>query len=113
MFSATFEEHLRDLENVFIRLTQAKLTLNPSKCFICQKKLIYLGHEISSYGIGPDPNKIKAIKQIEQPKNKKELRSYLGLCSYYRKFIKGFAEIAAPLHPLTHDDCEFNWTNQH
>ena len=113
VFSSTFEEHLRDLENVFKRLEEAGLTLKPSKCYICQKKLIYLGHEISAEGIGPDPNKVKAIKDMRVPQNKTELRSYLGMCSYYRKFITDFAKIASPLHQLTHDDCEFTWIDKH
>ena len=113
VFSSTFDQHLNDLEEVFKRLQVAGLTLKPSKCFICREKLIYLGHEVSALGIKPDPNKVQAVQKIKTPTNKTELRCFLGLCSYYRKFIKNFAKIAAPLHQLTHDGVLFKWKKIH
>jgi hypothetical protein len=74
--------------------------LKLSKCHFVKKEVRYLGHVISQDGIKTDPDKTKAIHNWKVPTNEKELRSYLGLCSYYRKFVPGFSKIAAPLHLL-------------
>ena len=112
VFSSTFEDHLKDLKEVFIRLQEAGLHLKPSKCFICQKKLIYLGHEISAEGIAPDPKKIKALSEMRIPTDKNQLRTFLGLCSYYRKFIKSCSIITYPLNQLIRDNVKFEWSNE-
>jgi len=113
VFSATFEEHLKDLREFFLRVRSKTLSLKGSKCFPCRSEIIYLGHEVSSKGIRPDPSKISSIIEINSPKNKKEVRSFLGICSYYRKFIHNFAFLASSLHHLTRDDVEFDWNESH
>ena len=100
IFSKTVEEQLERLEFVFQRLRQPGLKLKLSKCHFFKKEVRYLGHVISQDGIKTDPDKTKAIQNWKVPTNEKELRSYLGLCSYYRKFVPGFSKIAAPLHLL-------------
>lgn len=108
--AATFEEHLQRLEHVFQRLLVANLKLKPSKCIFFQKQVGFLGHVVSEQGIHTDPEKIKAVQEWPQPKNVKHMRSFLGLCSYYRRFVEGFAKIARPLHKICEKGVKFHWT---
>lgn len=112
VFSDTFSEHLRRLENVFQRLEQANLTLKPSKCFFGFNKVHLLGHVVSEDGISPDPDKLKAVKEFPRPTSVKSCQSYLGLCNYYRKFIENFSKIARPLYELTKKDQPFIWREE-
>ncbi|MBJ5579749.1 hypothetical protein JGG64_23060 [Salmonella enterica subsp. enterica serovar Derby] len=86
------------------------MKLSPKKCQFFQKETCYLGHVISADGIKTDPTKIRAISTWPVPKDVHELRSFLGLCSYYRRFMKGFSVTAAPLHRLTESKEKFVWT---
>ncbi|XP_041365121.1 uncharacterized protein LOC121380393 [Gigantopelta aegis] len=101
IYTETWEEHLEMVETVFNRLRDGKLTAKPSKCLIGFKTLEFLGHMVGNGEIGPEAKKVKKIMAISRPQNKKELRSFLGLIGYYRKFIKNFSEIAAPLTDMT------------
>ena len=98
VFSKSFEEHLQRLEIVFNRLRSHGLKIKPSKCQFFHKEVKYLGHIVSGEGVKVDPDKIAVIKDWKTPESEKELRSFLGLAGYYRKFIKGFSQIASPLH---------------
>ena len=111
IFGRTFDEHLSRLRTVLERLNQAGLTLKPSKCQWARNEVIYLGHLIDGTGIRPDPAKCKAVKDFPIPKSKTDVRAFLGLASYYRRFIKDFAEIAKPLTELTKtkNNCKFEW----
>ena len=112
VFSQSFEAHLQRIEEVLSRLQEAGLKISPSKCKLFQHEVDYLGHVVSRDGVGTDKRKIEAIAQWPQPQNVSEVRSFIGLCSYYRKFIKGFADIARPLHRLTEVDRPFIWTSE-
>ncbi|CAC5421618.1 Retrovirus-related Pol polyprotein from transposon 17.6 [Mytilus coruscus] len=101
VFSKSFEEHITRLQEVFDRIQLAGLKIAPKKCFIFQKKVSFLGHVVNAEGISPDPIKIEAVQSWPMPTNVKDVRSFLGTCSYYRKFIKDFSKIARPLHRLT------------
>ncbi|GFW16610.1 retrovirus-related Pol polyprotein from transposon 412 [Trichonephila clavipes] len=90
----------------------ANLKLNPSKCKFFQKEVNYLGHIISAEGVRTDPEKVSAVKNWKRPENLRELRSFLGLCTYYRKFVKGFSNIARPLHKLTESKQKFQWAKE-
>ena len=100
VFGHTFEEHLQRLRIVLSQLRNANLELNPKKCQFFQQSVSFLGHVISRHGVSTDPTKIESIEKWPTPINIQELQSFLGLASYYRHFVKGFAEIAAPLHRL-------------
>jgi hypothetical protein len=106
----TFQEHLDNLRKVFQRLRGAHLKMNPEKCRLFHKEVRYLGHIVSPQGVTTDPEKLEAVRCWPQPKDKHQLRSFLGLCTYYRKFIPGFAEIAKPLTQLTEDRRPFHWS---
>lgn len=100
VFGSTFEETLERLDMVLMRLEEFNLKVKPEKCNLFQEKLRFLGHLVSSGGISPDPEKIRAVREWKTPTTETELRGFLGLCGYYRRFVPGYAKIAAPLHNL-------------
>ena len=101
VFSSTFEEHLERLDQVFSCLRQHGLKVKPSKCHLLQQEVKYLGHIVSAKGISADPEKISQVSGWQTPSNRKELQSFLGFTGYYRRFIKGYSDIVAPLYKLT------------
>ena len=101
VFSKTFEEHLTTLAEVFTRLTKHGLKLKGEKCHLFQKEVAHLGHIVSEKGVMVDPDKVERIKHWPTPESMAELSSFLGLASYYRRFVPDFARLAAPLHALT------------
>ena len=109
--SRTLEEHKDHLHILFERLSQAGLTLRGDKCTIGLTKVKYLGHLFSAKGMEPDHQKIAAVCDWDIPKNVSELKSFLGLASYYRRYICQFADIAAPLNNLTNKAVSFVWDN--
>ena len=111
-FSSTVEEHLERLVRILGRLRTAGLKIKPEKCSLMQKSVSFLGHVVSGDGIATDPEKIKAVMEWPVPNSVKEVRSFLGLSGYYRRFVKGYAGIAAPLHALTRRDQAFVWTEE-
>src|SRR5260221_5084056 len=101
IWSRDFNKHLEDIEAVFIRLINAGFKLKITKCEFAKSELIFLGHLITKEGIKPDPAKIEKILNWPIPSTQTEVRMFLGLASYYRRFVPGFATTAAPLHNLT------------
>ena len=108
----TLEDHLIKLKEVLAQLRKAGLRLKPKKCQFAQLEVTYLGHVVSAQGIRTDPKKLEAVQKFPVPAEVKSLRSFLGLASYYRKFIPIFSKIAGPLHALTKKDVEYVWSPQ-
>ena len=111
VFSDTFEEHLEHLNIVFEKLRQANLRLKISKCEFLKKKLQYLGHVISDQGISVDPHKVDVITKMQPPRTIREVRGFIGMSSYYRKYVPNFSEIARPLIALTRKNVRFEWND--
>ena len=110
IFSENESQHLEHLETVFSCLREAGLKIKWSKCDFFKSETHYLGHLISPEGISPLPNKLDCIKHMPAPKNAKEIKQFLGLTSYYRKFVPRFADISRPLTTITKKDKKFQWT---
>ena len=109
VWSKDFQTHLVHLQQIFDRLEKANLTLKASKCQFAVKRVKYLGHILSSTGVEPDPEKISVVADYKPPKNPKQVRQFLGLTNYYRRFVKSYSNITKPLHNLTKKDQPFVW----
>lgn len=107
--SRDFEIHVKTLAEVFNRLSQAGLTIKASKTNFCQKECRILGHIVNNLGIKVDPEKTFLMSTYPTPRNVKQLRRFLGMASYYRRFIENFSKIADPLNLLLHKEVEFKW----
>ncbi|KRZ48049.1 Transposon Ty3-G Gag-Pol polyprotein [Trichinella nativa] len=110
VFGKTAEEHTARLREVFRRLREVGLKVKPEKCRLMKRRVAYLGHIISEKGIATDPSKTSAVREWPTPTCVSELRQFLGLASYYRKFVNGFANVAAPLHRLLEKGAEWDWS---
>ena len=110
--SVDASQHADHLRQVFHRLHSAGLTLKGSKCHIGMHSVSYLGHTFSEAGMAPDSKKTQAIEQWPTPENAKAVRQFLDLASYYRRYIKNFANIAAPLHHITEKSAQFSWNQE-
>ena len=104
VFSANFDEHIERLGKVFSCLREHGLKLKPSKCNLLQEEVKYLGHVVSGKGIATDPEKTAQVSDWPSPSNRKEVRRFLGFTGYYRRFIKAYSNIAAPLYNLISGD---------
>ena len=110
VFSRSLEDHLKHLQIVIQRLTDVGLKLKPAKCRFIQRELEYLGHIVSRDGLKTNSRLVHAVSSFPVPQSLHEVRRFLGLSSYYRKFIPNFSKIARPLHQLTRKGVQFNWT---
>ncbi|UYV81786.1 K02A2.6-like [Cordylochernes scorpioides] len=107
VYTPTFEEHLRRLQLVLRCIQKAGLSLNHKKCLFGSRRIKILGHLVNANGIHPDQDKVEAVSKFPRPNNISELRSFLGLCSYYRRFIENFADKARSLHDLLKTEKHF------
>ncbi|KAI8507260.1 hypothetical protein Bbelb_146400 [Branchiostoma belcheri] len=110
LFSRTFEDHLAVLEEVLSRFRSANLKLNADKCKFAQPEVNFLGHVVSRHGVQPDPTNTDKVRNWPTPTSTAHVRSFLGLASYYRKFIRHFAKITEPLNLLTRKGNPFSWS---
>ena len=113
VFASTIEEMMSRLQEMMDRLFEYGLKLKPSKCALFLTSVTYLGHIISEKGVSTDPGKIETISAWQYPNSVKQVRSFLGLASFYRRFIKDFSKIAQPLYDLTKEGAKFNFTDKH
>ncbi|CAI7887071.1 unnamed protein product [Closterium sp. NIES-53] len=109
VYSRTREEHLKHLELVLARLSEHRFYAKRSKCEFAKTKLSFLGHVISHGKLEVDNSKVAVLKEWKQPSTVKEVQAFLGLANYYRRFVKGFAAVAAPLTNLLRKDSSFSW----
>jgi hypothetical protein len=107
--SKSAEEHAQRLKNVLQRFDKANLQLQPEKCVFAQSRVQYLGFVLTEDGVSASPEKVKAVQNYPVPKSVKDVRAFLGLASFYRRLVQGFAEMAKPLTELTRKDREFTW----
>ena len=112
IYSKSEEEHEAHLRQVLKRLSVEKLYAKFSKCEFWLNRVIFLGHVVSDKGISVDPSKIEAIISWKQPKSVTEIRSFLGLAGYYRRFVEGFSRLAGPLTALTRKGQKYVWTER-
>ena len=110
IFSRTMEEHWQHLRWALSRLREAKLYGRLHKCEFLKDQVDYLGFEVSPHGIQASPEKVRAIIEWPKPKGVHDVRSFLGLASYYRRFVRGFSEMARPLTALTRAGVDWEWS---
>ncbi len=109
VFSETAEDYVRDVALVLDRLIKAGLTVSPSKCKFARSETKFLGFLVSRDGVKPNPEAVSAVSDFPRPKNIRGVRSLLGLCNYYRRFIRGFASIAGPINELLCKTVRWKW----
>ena len=111
-YSSNMDDHLKHLGLIFARLKEAGLKLNPRKCQFAAREVKYLGHILSPQGVRPNPEKTAIVDTFPAPKNVKEVRSFLGLTNYYRRFIRDYSKLAAPMYGLLRQEVTFDWTSK-
>ena len=112
VYSKTKEEHEEHLRIALQLLRENQLYAKLNKCEFWLDQVPFLGHIISSEGLSVDPSKIEAVVNWARPKKVTEIRSFLGLAGYYRRFVQGFSSIASPLTKLTRKNAPYVWTDQ-
>jgi len=112
VFGKTFDQQLERLSEVFDRIAQANLKLKPSKCSLFQMQVEFLGHVVSEKGIAMQKDKVEAISTWPSPRNLTEMRAFMGTCGYYRRLVKDFSSIAAPLFQLMKKGVQWEWTKE-
>ncbi|TDG38124.1 hypothetical protein AWZ03_015454, partial [Drosophila navojoa] len=108
----TRQEHMNNLREMFRRVRAANLKINIDKCDFFKKELKYLGHKVTEDGICTDPEKVAAIAELKPPTNVKELRQYVGVASWYRRFVPDFAATVHPLNALLKKGTKWEWTEE-
>ncbi|KAL6419715.1 hypothetical protein ACFW04_013679 [Cataglyphis niger] len=112
LYASSLKEHEVKFNKLAERLKKANLKLQPDKCEFLRKEVGYLGHIISDQGVKPDPAKIQAVKEFPTPRNAKNIKQFLGLAGYYRRFIPNFSKTARPLTNLLKKEEPFVWKKE-
>lgn len=112
VYSSDLDGHGERLAHILQRVEEAGLKVNLSKCRFAQGEVRYLGHIVSAEGVKPDPGKISAVQSFPTPSSAKEVKSFLGLAGYYRRFIPKFSEMSKPLTSLLGKDKTFHWSDR-
>ena len=113
IYGANSQEHDKALRAMLTRFQELNLTLRKDKCQFYLPRIEFFGMVFSAHGVSPDPAKVEAIKSAEPPTSASDVRSLLGMPNYVSRFIRGYANIVAPLRDLTHKDVEFKWEKKH
>ena len=109
VFSKSSAEHLKHLELVFSCLHAAKFYCNASKCLLGKQSLVFCGFRVDGSGVSPVASRVEAILAWPRPPNFRALRMFLGLCVFFKRFLRGFSKVAAPLHALLKRGVEWRW----
>ncbi|GBG59795.1 hypothetical protein CBR_g54898 [Chara braunii] len=112
IFSKSVEEHAQHVETVLSLLRQHKYKVNLEKCEFGRTRILYLGHEVSAEGIRPEDAKVASIGDWPRPPTVTEVKSFLGMCNYYRNFVKNYSTVASPLTDLTRLDTPWDWSDE-
>ena len=110
IFSRSIKEHMEHLKQVFDRFRQHNLKLKPRKCELCRTKVKYLGHVVSAEGVATDPSLVEKVKDWPTPRTVRQVRSFLGLCNYYRSYVPSYGTLVEPMIRLTDKGAKFEWT---
>ena len=111
-FSNTMDEHIERLAEIFDRLEQEGLKIRYDKCHWFQESITFVGFNVSKDGLSPDPKKVEVVRNYPTPKSAKQVKSFLGLMSYFRRLIKDYSKISYPLNELLRKNVTFKWTEQ-
>ncbi|GBG88384.1 hypothetical protein CBR_g47083 [Chara braunii] len=112
IFSTSAEEHAKHVETVLSLLRRHKYKVNLEKCEFGRTKILYLSHEVSAEGIRPEDAKVASTRDWPRPQTVIEVRSFLGMCGYYRNFVKNYSTVASPLTDLTRLDTPWDWSDE-
>ncbi|GET59962.1 enzymatic polyprotein, putative [Rhizophagus irregularis DAOM 181602=DAOM 197198] len=112
IYSENLKDHMEHVEKVLKKLQENNLIIKLKKCRFLERNIEFLGHIVGNDGLRPDDKKIEKIKEMKAPTTVKEVRSFLGLCSYYRKFVKNFSKIARPISDLRKKGIPFIWRRE-
>ncbi|GBG65021.1 hypothetical protein CBR_g49090 [Chara braunii] len=112
IFIKSAEEHAKHVETVLSLLRQHRYKVNLEKCEFGRTKILYLGHEVSEEGIRPEDAKVASIRDWPRPQTVTEVRSFLGMCGYYRNFVKNYSTVASPLTDVTRLDTPWDWSDE-
>lgn len=112
IISSSFHEHISLLNRVYEKLKLANFTINMKKSLFCRNELKYLGYVVDKHGLHTDPSKINCILNYPTPTSPKEIKRFLGMCSWYRRFINNFSNISRPLNKLTSKKIKFEWSQE-
>lgn len=113
IYSRTFQQHAQDVDTILKLVIKSGITLSPAKSYVAHHSIKALGHRVSNLGIGTLEETVRAVTEFPRPHNIKSLQRFLGLAVYYRKFVKNFARIAAPLYELLKKETEWKWEEKH
>lgn len=112
IFSDSFEDHLRHVAIILTKLREAGMTVKKTKSAFCRAEVKFLGHRVTSVGLGPDPEKIAAIQHFPTPRTQRQLRSFMGLCSFFRQFVPSYARTVEDLRSLLGGKNKWRWTDE-
>ena len=108
--SKTENEHIETLRDVFKRIRTAKLKLKPQKCRLGKREVTFLGHRVTQEGLLPDPNNIQKVLDWDPPRTEEGMRSFLGLCGYYSRFVPHYMELTRPLREIKVVGDHLSWS---